>query len=279
MTTRPLTGIVTDSAVSLAAGEASASGVVVVPLRVAIDGKEFAEDDLTPTQIVAALQGGSKVSTAQPSVEAFAAVYAAAAARGATGVVSVHMSAALSGTYAAATLAAADAPLPVRVVDSASVGFGLGFAVRAAIEAVAAGADPAVAATASRDHTDVWFYVDTLEHLRRGGRIGAAAAVLGTALAIKPILGVVDGQIVPAEKVRTRAKAVARLEELGVQRSGDGPVELAVQHLGAAEAATELAERLAKQVRNARRVDVAEIGAAVGAHVGPGLLAVALRRL
>ena len=279
MTASSLVGIVTDSACSLAPGELAAAGVVVVPLRVAIDGKEFAEDDLTPTQIVTALQRGAAVSTAQPSVESFAAVYAAAAARGAAGVVSVHMSAALSGTYAAATLAAADASLPVRVVDSASVGFGLGFAVRAAIEAVAAGTDPALAATASRDRTDVWFYVDTLEHLRRGGRIGAAAAVLGTALAIKPILALVDGQIVPAEKVRTRAKAIARLEELGVAGSGDGPVELAVQHLGAADAAQDLADRLAKQVPGARRVDVAEIGAAVGAHVGPGLLAVALRRL
>jgi DegV family protein with EDD domain len=271
--------IVTDSAVSLAAGEAAACGVTVVPLRVAIDGKEYAEDDLTPDQIVLALQGGSAVSTAQPSVQAFAAVYAAAAARGVAGVVSVHLSRALSGTYAAAGLAAADAPLPVRVVDSASVGFGLGFAVRAAVEAVAAGTDPAVAAAASREHTDVWFYVDSLDHLRRGGRIGAAAAVLGTALAIKPILGLVNGAIVPAEKVRTRSRAIARLEQLGVLGSGDAPVELAVQHLGAADAATELAERLAKQVPSARRVDVAEIGAAVGAHVGPGLLAVALRRL
>jgi DegV family protein with EDD domain len=144
---------------------------------------------------------------------------------------------------------------------------------------VAAGTDPAVAAAASREHTDVWFYVDSLDHLRRGGRIGAAAAVLGTALAIKPILGLVNGAIVPAEKVRTRSRAIARLEQLGVLGSGDAPVELAVQHLGAADAATELAERLAKQVPSARRVDVAEIGAAVGAHVGPGLLAVALRRL
>jgi DegV family protein with EDD domain len=275
----PSVEIVTDSAVSLAAGEAAASGVVVVPLRVAIDGKEFAEDELTPTQIVTALQRGASVSTAQPSVEAFAAVYAAAAARGASGVVSVHLSGELSGTYGAATLAAADASLPVRVVDSASVGFGQGFAVRAALEAAAAGADPARAAAASRQHTDVWFYVDTLEHLRRGGRIGAAAAVLGTALAIKPILGLVNGQIVPAEKVRTRARAVARLVELGVAGAGGGPVELAVQHLAAAEAAQDLADTLAKQVPGARRVDVAEIGAAVGAHVGPGLLAVALRRL
>ena len=271
--------IVTDSAVSLADGEAAAAGVVVVALRVAIDGKEFAEDDLTPRQIIAALQAGSAVSTAQPSVEAFAAAYARAAAHGASAVVSVHLSAALSGTYAAACSAAADAALPVHVVDSASVGFGLGFAVRAAVEARASGADPVVAAATSNANTDVWFYVDTLEHLRRGGRIGAAAAVLGTALAIKPILGLTDGQIVPAEKVRTRARALARLEELGVERSGDGPVELAVQHLGAAAAAGELAERLAKQVPGARRVDVAEIGAAVGAHVGPGLLAVALRRL
>ncbi|HEY2832001.1 MAG TPA: DegV family protein [Sporichthyaceae bacterium] len=271
--------IVTDSAVSLAEGEAAAAGVVVVPLRVAIDGKEFSEDDLTPHQIVSALQTGSTVSTAQPSVEAFAMVYARAAAAGAAAVVSVHMSAALSGTYTAACAAAADATLPVHVVDSASVGFGLGFAVRAAVAARDRGEDPAAAARASNAQTDVWFYVDTLEHLRRGGRIGAAAAVLGTALAIKPILGLIDGQIVPAEKVRTRARAVARLEELGVQRSGDAVVELAVQHLGAAEAAAELADRLAKQVPGARRVDVVEIGAAVGAHVGPGLLAVALRRL
>jgi DegV family protein with EDD domain len=233
----PPVEVVTDSAVSLAAGEADAAGISVVPLRVALDGKDYPESDLTPDQIVTALNAGSRVSTTQPSVESFTAVYAAAAARGATAVVSVHMSAALSGTYAAARAAAAEAAIPVQVVDSASVGFGLGFAVRAALEAIEAGADPAAAAAASTDRTDLWFYVDTLEHLRRGGRIGAAAAVLGTALAIKPILGLVGGQIVPAEKVRTRAKAVARLEELGIAGSGDRPVELAVQHLGAAEAA------------------------------------------
>ena len=77
------------------------------------------------------------------------------------------------------------------------------------------------------------FYVDTLEHLRRGGRIGAAAALFGTALAVKPLLHVTGGQIAPLEKVRTASKALARLEELAVQRAGDGPVDLAVHHLAA----------------------------------------------
>ncbi len=138
----------------------------------------------------------------------------------------MHLSSELSGTHEAAVLAAAEVRgdgIDVRVVDSRQLAMGLGFPVLAAARAARDGADAeeveaAVQRTATS--TDVLFYVDTLEHLRRGGRIGAAAALLGTALAVKPLLHVVDGRIAPLEKVRTASKALARLEELAVQRRG-----------------------------------------------------------
>jgi DegV family protein with EDD domain len=122
------------------------------------------------------------------------------------------------------------------------------------------------------------FYVDTLEHLRRGGRIGKAAALFGTALAVKPLLHVVDGAIAPLEKVRTASKALARLEVLAVQRAGDADVDLAVQHLAAQDKAEGLAERLRAQLPRAGVVHVTQIGAVVGAHVGPGMLSVVVSR-
>ena len=138
----------------------------------------------------------------------------------------------------------------------------------------------AVAAAAARAaaDTDALFYVDTLEHLRRGGRIGAAAALLGTALAVKPLLHVAGGQIAPLEKVRTASKALARLEALAVQRSGTGDVDLAVHHLAAADKAAALAERLAVRLEHLGALHVSEVGAVVGAHVGPGLLGVVVSR-
>ena len=118
----------------------------------------------------------------------------------------------------------------------------------------------------------VFFCVDTLEHLRRGGRIGAAAALLGTALAMKPLLHVADGRIVPLEKVRTTARAAVRLVELAAQAAMGGIADLAVHHLGAATRAAELAERLCARLPLARRCLISEVGAAIGAHAGPGLL-------
>ena len=122
--------------------------------------------------------------------------------------------------------------------------------------------------------TSLVFYVDTLEHLRRGGRIGAAAALLGTALAVKPLLHVADGRIAPLEKVRTASKALARLEALAVERAGEDAVDLAVHHLAAAEKAEELAGRLRARVPGLQELHTSEVGAVVGAHVGPGLLGV-----
>jgi DegV family protein with EDD domain len=192
-------------------------------------------------------------------------------------VVSVHLSAQMSGTVESARLAAKEAPVPVEVVDSESLGMGLGYAVLSATAVAAAGGTIHEVAEAARKRAaaaHAVFYVDTLEHLRRGGRIGAAAALLGSALAMKPLLQMVDGHIEALEKVRTSAKAIARLEEVAVDLAGSGPVDLAVHHLASPDRADRLAARLRGRVPGLGDLHVSEVGAVVGAHVGPGMLAV-----
>jgi fatty acid kinase fatty acid binding subunit len=120
------------------------------------------------------------------------------------------------------------------------------------------------------------FYVDTLEHLRRGGRIGAAAGLLGSALMVKPLLHIVDGRVAPLEKVRTTSRALARLEDLAVQQAADGVVDLAVQHMAAASRAAALAARLRERIPEVRDVYVGEVGPVIGAHAGPGMLGVVI---
>ena len=170
---------------------------------------------------------------------------------------SAHLSADISGTYQSAVLAAREAPVPVEVVDSRSIGMGVGFGVLAGADAADAGADLAeVAAIVAKRCADavVWFSVDTLEYLRRGGRIGAARAMMGSALAVKPILSMVDGRVAPFDKVRTSAKALSRLEDLAAERAAAlAPSEIAVHHLGAAERAEALAARLRDRCPGSRR--------------------------
>ena len=276
--------LVTDSTAYLPAGVAEELGVTVVPLHVVVNGTSGIEGvDVTPADLAKAMSvRRPSVTTSRPSPEAFATTYRRLLGAGASGVVSVHLSSELSGTWDAARLAAIDCdPGRVRVVDSRTAAMGLGFAVLAAAEAAGTGADLGeVEEIAKRtvDRTTTLFYVDTLEHLRRGGRIGAAQAWLGTALSVKPLLHVVAGRIVPLEKVRTAGRAVARLEQLAVEAAGTGPVDLAVQHLAAADRAAALADRLRAAVPDVHRLYTSEVGAVVGAHVGPGLLGVVVVR-
>jgi DegV family protein with EDD domain len=155
----------------------------------------------------------------------------------------------------------------------------MGYAVVRAAEVAAAGGSPdevAGAAVARAAASSAFFYVDTLEYLRRGGRIGAAAALLGSALAVKPLLRLVDGRIAPLEKVRTTSRALARLEEIAVERAGQVEVDMAVHHLASPARADQLAARLRTRIPGLRELLVSEVGAVVGAHVGPGMLAVVL---
>lgn len=270
--------IVTDSTAYLPTSVVQEHGIRVVPLQVVIGGTSYDEGSgVSPATVAEALRAWTPVSTSRPGPFAFLTAYERAAEEGYTGVVSLHLSSDMSGTYESAVLGARDAPVPVRVVDSRSLGMGLGFAVVTAAELAATGSgldDVTAAAEKRAAGAGTVFYVDTLEYLRRGGRIGAAAAFLGSALAIKPLLHLVDGHIEPLEKVRTAARAIARLEELAVERAGDGPVEVAVHHLANPDRAAALAERLRGRLPGLGQLHLSEVGAVVGAHVGPGMLAV-----
>ncbi|MET8155114.1 DegV family protein [Sphaerisporangium sp. NPDC005289] len=272
--------VVTDSTAYLDAEEIRRFGVTVIPLQVVVGGRAL--DDVAEIDaegVAGALRQWSPVSTSRPAPQRFADAYELAAAQGATGVVSVHLSAEMSGTVESARIAAADAIIPVEVVDSGSLAMGLGFPVLAAAWKARQGGtrtEVAQAARACAQATKSFFYVDTLEHLRRGGRIGAAANLLGSALSIKPLLHITQGTIAPLEKVRTSGRAIARLEDLAVRAAGDDPVDVAVHHLVAAGRAGTLADHLAKRIPALGRLRVVEVGAAVGVHVGPGMLGITI---
>lgn len=276
--------VVTDSTSCLSADVVKQHGIRVVPLRVTLGQRVAVDDgvDVTPADVTRALREKFTVRTSRPAPSEFAAAFQGVLDAGATRVVSVHLSAALSGTWESATLAAQDFPHGVvRVVDSRSTAMGLGFAVLAAAECAADGGSAAAvqgAATATVDGTRTMFCVDTLEYLRRGGRIGTAQAFFATSLSVKPLLQMVEGQIVPLEKVRTTSRAVARLTELTVQTAGTGRVDLAVHHLGAEERATALADQLRAAIPDVGECVVAELGAVIGAHLGPGVLGTVLVR-
>jgi len=277
--------VVTDSTASLPSAVAAAEGIAVVPLQVVVDGTAFAEGvDVTPSDVAAALRAHRSVTTSRPGPQLFLDAYTKAAERGAEAVVSLHISAALSGTCESAILAARESPIPVEVVDSRTMGMGLGFVALDVARRARRGAGPEDVVAAARRRaaaTSAYFYVATLEHLRRGGRIGAASALLGSALAIRPLLVLDEGVIAPLEKVRTSGRAMARLEELAVRAAtrAAGPVAVAVQHLDAADRAERLAQQLQHSMPDAGEVVVAEVGAVVGAHVGPGLVAVVVSPL
>lgn len=275
--------IVTDSTTSLPQQLAASHGIAVVPLHVVLGGREYIDGvDFTTAELAAALRKFTPVSTSRPSPQAFLDAYEAAAASGAAAVVSVHISSDMSGTVGSAALAASQSPIPVEVVDSRSVGMAVGYAAVSAALAARAGNDvKAVAAIASARAraATVIFYVDTLEYLRRGGRIGAASALLGSVLAIKPLLALSDGHINPIEKVRTAARALSRLEELGLQgleAAGEPGADIAVHHLDSQSRASDLADRLRARVPSSTTVILVELAAVVGAHVGPGTIAVAV---
>lgn len=279
--------VVTDSTASLEPAVVEQRGIRVVPLQVIIDDECHVEGDeaATPAAVAAALREKRSVSTSRPSPETFADLYERLAAEGASAVLSVHLSSDVSGTFESAQLAAGRAAVPVTCIDTRQVGVATGYAALAAQDVVDAGGSLEDAAEAARQRsaaTVSFLYVDTLEYLRRGGRIGSAAALVGGALSVKPLLSIEEGVVATREKVRTSARAIARLEALAAEAARDRSVEVTVAHLDSAERAEQMAARVTDELADSlegRPVRCAELGAVLGAHVGPGMLAICIAPL
>ncbi|HYH72984.1 MAG TPA: DegV family protein [Nocardioides sp.] len=274
--------VVTDSTASLPAEVAQARGIRVVPLQVVIGAKVLDEgpDGATPDVVAQALRDFVPVSTSRPAPMLFADLYRELESAGVEEIVSVHLSGEMSGTFESAQLAALEVDLPVHVVDSGQVGIATGYAALTAVDVLEAGGtgeQAAEAALARGEAASSLFYVDTLEYLRRGGRIGAAAAIFGSALSVKPLLEISEGKVMPRERVRTASRALARLADLAVEAAGDQSVDVCVSHLANADRAEELAAILTERLSDGlegREVMCGELGAVLGAHVGPGMVAV-----
>jgi DegV family protein with EDD domain len=273
--------VVTDSTAYLPEELVREHGITVVPLQVVVNGRSLAEGvEVSSGEVARALLEGWSVTTSRPAPQLFAETYRELAGGGSTAIVSVHMSGDLSGTVEAARIAArqvAEDAIDVHVVDSRTMGMGLGYTVLAALRALEQGEDVVTAVRQARRRalaTSGWLYVDTLEYLRRGGRISPTVAKVGSALAVKPLLHLVDGRLELLDRVRTASRALARLEEVVVAEVGDQVVDVAVHHLAAAERAAELAARLRPRLRGLHSMYVGEVGAVLGAHVGPGMIGV-----
>lgn len=276
--------VVTDSTSCLPVpgDRAGVAGPRVVPLRIVTEQVSYDEGvDAGASDVVRMLDAGERVTTSQPPPERFAQAYRELADDGARAIVSLHISGELSGTVSAASAAAARSPLAVRVVDTRTVGPGLGFAARAAAECAAAGCDAGHVAERAREvaaSSSSVFVVDTLEHLRRGGRLSGPVAALGTVLGVRPILSLSDGRIELAQRVRTRAAGMERLLDLaGRSIAGATRPVVGVQHFGAPDRARTLAGRL--RTRTRAEIEISDMSAVIGVHVGPGALAVVVADL
>lgn len=270
--------VVTDSTSYLPPGWAAELGVRVVPVQVIVAGQAFDEtEDAQAQRVAEALQSWQPVTTSRPSPARFTEAFREAKAAGAQGIVVATLSSAMSATYESALLAAREAPIPVDVIDTRSIAMGAGFAVVSGARAARDGRDRADVASVVRARaaaTHVYFYVDTLEYLRRGGRVSSTRAAVGQALQVKPLLQVVDGHVEKVDQVRTASKALARLAELAVAAVGDhADVDIAIQHLGAPERAAALAATIGERLPQATVIE-GTVGGVVGAHVGPGMVAV-----
>ena len=270
--------VVTDSTAYLPPDVRERLGIPVIPLNV-LWGEEVLKDgvDIDPPTFYQRLQTAKVMpTTSQPSAGEFVEFFRRVAEeKGTDTIVGAYISSQLSGTIASAEAAKKLLPeLRIEIIDSRSTSMGLGFQVMAAAEAAQAGAsvEEVVAAAARvRERMYILFMVDTLEFLHRGGRIGGGKRFLGTALQIKPILGL-DGVIEGVEQVRTKKKALARMLELMRERAGNSSVfRAAVVHANAPEDAQALAEELKAQLKP-EELYLAEVSPVIGTHTGPGTL-------
>lgn len=273
--------VVTDTTQYLPAEMLDAHGIRTVSLYIDHGDRKEREADITDLDAYyRRLRDADPLpKTSAPSIGDFLDVYEPLLAEG-RDIVSIHLSGGISGTVGIAQQAAEQAQSrhpdrKVRVIDSRSACGGMGLSVLAAGVAAKAGADldtVANRATQAAEQAGIWFAVDTLEYLRRGGRIGGAQAWLGGALKIKPIL-TIRGEITPIERVRTSRRAFERMVAFAEELREKGWDAWAVQHIQAPDVAEQLAER-GREIFGSDPLFVSEIGPVIGTHVGPGLLGV-----
>jgi DegV family protein with EDD domain len=268
--------VVSDSACDLPVETCEALGIEIVPLTIRFGNDEYVDRTELSTEAFWTKLPSSPVlpETAAPSVGAFEETFRALHESGADGIVCVNLSAHLSATMQSAQVAAKalDGLCPIEVIDSASASMGIGILALHAARRAAEGADVATITrevTERRDRQRLYATLDTLEYLKKGGRIGGAQALVGSMLSIKPIVTVVNGAVEQAGKVRTRSKALSFI----LEKVPAGRVEsICVLHSGAADIEEFLAT-LRPKIEGAEIV-VGRIGPVVGVHVGPGALGV-----
>lgn len=279
---KPSIAVVTDSTAYLPPDVQKRLDIPVIPLNV-LWGEEVLKDgvDIDPPTFYRRLQTAKVMpTTSQPSAGEFVEFFRRVAEeKGTDTIVGAYISSQLSGTIASAEAAKEMLPdLRIEIIDSRSASMGLGFQVMAAAEAARAGAsleEVVAAANRVREHMYILFMMDTLEFLHRGGRIGGGKRFLGTALQIKPLLGL-DGVVEGIEQVRTKKKALARMLELMKARAGTASVHrAAVVHANALEDAHALAEDVKAQLKP-EELYVAEVSPVIGTHSGPGTLGICM---
>jgi DegV family protein with EDD domain len=276
------TAVVCDTTAYLPSELVAAQGIQTISLYVAVDGDQKPESEISDYaafyETLRASEGGA--TTSQPSLGDFAAVYEPLLDEGRE-IVSIHIASGISGTFTAAEQARArlieegKGGERIQLFDSRSACGGTGFSVLAAAAAARRGGDgDAVLARAkqAREELKMWFAIDTLEYLRRGGRIGGARAWIGSALKIKPIL-TLEEEITPIERVRTRARSIERLRDYARQRHESGLDAWVIQHIQDLDTAEALAEDC-REIFGCEPVYIDEVGPVIGAHVGPGLIGV-----
>jgi DegV family protein with EDD domain len=278
----PPTAVVCDSTAYLPLDLLAKRDIQVVSLYVSIDGEQQREMEIEDYrgffERLRASEGGA--TTSQPSVGDFIAVYEPLLEAGRE-IVSVHISAGISGTCEAANQARqrlideGKGGERITVFDSRSAAGGMGLCALGAAAAAQSGGDAKAAlarAQQTREELKMWFAIDTLEYLRRGGRIGGASAFIGSALKIKPIL-TLEEEITPVERVRTRARSIERLRDYARERHNSGLDAWVVQYIQDEETAAGLVDD-GREIFGCEPAFVSEIGAVLGAHVGPGLLGI-----
>src|SRR6266699_478130 len=272
--------LVTDSTADIPRDQAQAAGITVVPLTVFFGDEAYLDGvDLDNASFYSKLQVSKELPrTSQPSPASFQEAYINLINDGADAILSVHLSSKLSGTYQSACTARDTLPdtvkkIPIEIIDSKNISIAMSRSIMRAAQEVKEGLGlPEIKAQVLDElaRTRILAVLDTLEYVRRGGRIGGARAMLGNMLSVKPIISLKDGEVVPVEQPRTRSKAYARIAQL-LAEAGK------IEHVSIAEASEEVGQQLAQAIKTTYTGDlpIYRLGAVLGTHTGPGTAAIA----